>query len=108
MIVASDFISDEDSDLLVMRRDLLSKGNSMEFINVANKARNIGIIDMKVNKYETKVRVKNYNDEGYDVNVKLTKEGEVLDETSLPMAASSIEALSFDTPLGISKIELEV
>ncbi len=108
VIIASDFISDEDSDLLVMRRDLLSKGNSMEFVNVATAARNIGIVDMKVNKYDTKIRVKNYNDEPYDVKVKLVKDNEVLDETTVSMAAKSVEALSFDTPLGVSRIELEV
>ncbi|MFC1704736.1 BatA and WFA domain-containing protein [Nanoarchaeota archaeon] len=108
IIVASDFISDEESDLGVIRRDLMAKGNIVEFINVANKARNLGIIDMDVNKYETKVRVKNANPGGEDVTVKLIKDNKVLDEATISIAANSIEALGFETPLGISSIELDV
>ncbi|MBW2984819.1 BatA and WFA domain-containing protein [Candidatus Woesearchaeota archaeon] len=108
VVIASDFISDESSDILVMRRDLMAKGHVVEFINLANKARNIGIIDMKVSKYETKIRVKNYNDGAEDVTVKLLKDNGALDEETVAIAANSIEALSFETPLGTSMIQLDV
>jgi hypothetical protein len=106
VIVASDFVSDESSDLTVIRRDLMSKGNIVEFINVANKVRNIGLIDMDVDKYQTKIRIKNFFETAEDVTVKLIKDNKVLDEITQPIAPNSIEALSFDTPLGISTIEL--
>jgi hypothetical protein len=106
VIVASDFVSDESSDLTVIRRDLMSKGNIVEFINVANKVRNIGIVDMDVDKYQTKIRIKNYFETAEDVTVKLIKDNQVLDEIVQPIAPNSIEALSFETPLGISSIEL--
>lgn len=106
VIVASDFISKESSDILVIRRDLMAKGNIVEFINVANKANNVGIISMNVDKHNTKIRVKNYNREGESVTVRLTQDNNILDEVTVDIARNSIEALSFETPLGISKIEL--
>ncbi|MBW2980849.1 BatA and WFA domain-containing protein [Candidatus Woesearchaeota archaeon] len=108
LVVASDFISDESSDITVMRRDLMTKGNLVEFINVADEARNVGIIDMNVDKYETRVRVKNYNDWEEAVVIKLIKDNNVLDEERVSIAPNSVEALSFETPLSTSRIELNV
>ena len=60
--VISDFIATEGSDLIMAKRSLASKGNTVNFIDVNSEAENIGIIGLIVDKDETIVEIKNYKD----------------------------------------------
>jgi len=106
--VISDFISTEGSDLLIARRSLASKGNTVNFIDVNSKADNIGIVDIIVDKDETIVEIKNYKDEEVSVVVDLTKNNNKISEKKLKLLPNSKEKITFETPAGISKINLNV
>jgi len=107
IVVISDFIQTEGQDILVAKRTLVSKSNIVDFVDVASQGKNVGIVDLIIEKYQTKVYIKNYNDDEANVKVKLKKE-EALDEKTIKILPKSVESLVFETPLGISTIELDV
>jgi len=106
--VISDFIATEGSDLLMAKRELTSKGNSVNFIDVRNEAENIGITDLIVDKDETTVEIKNYKDKDERFKVTLSKGNDKISERELELLANSKEKIIFDTLEGISKISLDV
>jgi hypothetical protein len=106
--VVSDFISTEGSDLLMAKRALASKGNSVNFIDVGGEANNIGITDMIVDKDETVVEIKNFEDKDETVGVSLNKGGLRLSQKEIKLLAGSKEKLTFETPSGVATINLDV
>jgi hypothetical protein len=106
--VISDFIATEGSDLLMARRELASKGNSVNFIDMRNDAENIGITDLIVDKKETTVEIKNYIDKDTSVKVELLKGNSKVSEERIDLLANSKEKIIFDTLEGISKISLDI
>ncbi len=106
--VISDFIATEGSDLLMARRELASKGNSVNFIDVKNDAENIGITDIIVNKKETTVEIKNYIDEDTSINVELLKGNSKVSEEQIELLANSKEKIIFDTLEDTSKVSLDI
>jgi len=107
IIVISDFKITEGQDPLVIKRILGSKGIQVDFIDIGKNANNIGIIDMHVNKFQTKIYVKNYKET--DANVKLNLiQGKIMKTLEKTIKPMSIENLIFPTLPGKSKIELDV
>ncbi len=106
--VVSDFIATEGSDLIMAKRSLASKGNTVNFIDVNNEAENIAITDLIVDKKETTVEIKNYKDEDISVQVNLMKGNSKISEKTIKLLANSKEKIIFDTLEGISKITLNV
>ncbi len=106
--VVSDFIATEGSDLLMAKRNLMSEGNTVNFIDVSNEAENIGIVDLIVDKDETIVEIKNYGDSDKVVNVDLVRDNNKISERRLELLPNSKEKITFETPSGISKISLDV
>ena len=107
IIVLSDFIATEGPDIEVVRAALSSENKIVDFVDVSNKAKNTGIIRLEVGKYSTKVYIKNFNSEPAQRAIKLMKEGKVITQTSVKIMPNSIENFIFDTPFGISRVELE-
>ena len=107
IMVFSDFISTEGPDIEVVRAALSSEDKIVDFVDVSNQANNVGIIKLEVAKYNTKVYVKNYNKESKQVTIKITKDNKAVTETKVSISPNSIENFIFDTPPGISKVELE-
>ena len=107
IIAFSDFLSTEGPDIGVVRAALTSEDKIVEFIDVSNSARNVGITKLEVTKYTTKVYVKNFNNEPAQRNIKITRDDKVITQTKVTIAPNSIENFIFDTPAGISRIELE-
>ena len=107
IVVFSDFIATEGPDLEVVRAALSSEDKIVDFVDVSNKAKNTGIIRLEVGKYSTKVYIKNFNNEGVQKTIKILKDSKVITQTSVKIAPNSVENFIFDTPAGISRIELE-
>lgn len=107
IIVFSDFLSIEGPDIQVVKTTILSEDKLVDFVDVSNNAKNAGIIKLEVGKYSTKVYVKNFNKEVVQRAIKLLKDSKVITQTRVSIAPNSIENFIFDTPSGISKVELE-
>jgi len=107
IIVFSDFIATEGPDIGVVRTTLSAEDKLVDFVDVSNSAKNTGIIKLEVAKYNTKVYVKNFNSEAVQKVIKLVKDNKVITQTGVKIAPNSIENFIFDTPAGISKVELE-
>ena len=107
IIALSDFIGTEGPDIEVVRSALASEDKIVDFVDVSNKAKNVGIIKLEVTKYNTKVYVKNFNNEPAQRTIKIVKDGKAITETKVTIASNSIENFIFDTPSGVSKVELD-
>ncbi|MBW2975570.1 BatA and WFA domain-containing protein [Candidatus Woesearchaeota archaeon] len=105
--VISDFIATEGSDLLMAKRDLVSRGNSVNLIDVSNDAENIGIVDLIVEKDETVAVIKNYMESDKSIKVTLTHNNKKVSEKSLTVLAKSKEKINLETLQGISEIRLD-
>jgi len=106
IIVISDFLATEGPDIEVVRATLSSEDKVVDFVDVSNNAKNVGIIKLEVTKYNTKVYVKNFNNEAKEVTIKIVKDNKAITQTQVTIAPNSIENFIFDTPAGISKVEL--
>ncbi len=105
IIVISDFIVEDVNELLKAKRILSSKGIDVKFISTWNKAKNMGIIDLDVNKHNTVAYVKNFNDDA-EITVALVKDGSALETKSKKITAKSTEIFNFETPTGISEVTI--
>ncbi|HZX45157.1 MAG TPA: BatA and WFA domain-containing protein [Candidatus Nanoarchaeia archaeon] len=106
--VISDFIQTEGSDILIAKRELASRGHSVNLIDVNSKAENIGITDIFVDKKETIIEIKNYKDSDEKIRVSLSKDGRKVDSRELSLLAKSKEKVLFETLGGLSELTLEV
>ena len=107
VIVLSDFLSTEGPDIEVVRATLASEDKLVDFFDVSNKAENVGIVNLVVTKYNTKVFIKNFNDEPKKRTMKIVKDKKVISQTDVTIAPNSIENFIFDTPAGVSQVELD-
>ena len=107
VVVISDFLITEGPDVSVVRATLESEDKVVSFIDMSNNAKNVGITRLEVTKYSTKVYIKNYNNEQAQRTIKIVKDNKVISQTKVNIAPNSIENFIFDTPPGISKVELE-
>jgi len=109
IVVISDFNNVDGPDLLVVKRTLSSEDIIINFVDVTNDAENAGIIRMDVKKHSIKVFVKNFNQVGKQINLKLVKDKKTLAESgNINILPNSIESFIFDdTPTGLSTIVLE-
>ncbi|MBW2988807.1 BatA domain-containing protein [Candidatus Woesearchaeota archaeon] len=105
--VISDFISTEGSDLLMAKRSIVSKGNTVNFIDVYEEAENIAITGIMVDKDETVVEIKNYNPDDENIRVVLANDNKKISEKRIDILANSKEKLTFETLSGVSTISLE-
>ncbi|HLG24406.1 MAG TPA: BatA and WFA domain-containing protein [Candidatus Nanoarchaeia archaeon] len=107
IVVFSDFLPTEGPDIEVVKAAISSDDKIVDFVDVSNNAKNTGIVRLEVTKYTTKVYVKNFNSESREVNIKLMKEGKQITQTKVNIAPYSTENFVFDTPAGISTVELD-
>ncbi len=107
IVVLSDFLSTEGPDVEVVKTALISEDKIIDFVDVSNNAKNVGIVRLEVSKYTTKVYVKNFNNEPKQVTIKIARDNKVITQTKVNIAPNSVENFVFDTPSGISRVELE-
>ncbi|HHI04008.1 MAG TPA: VWA domain-containing protein [Candidatus Woesearchaeota archaeon] len=106
VVVISDFIVNDLNELLKAKRILSSKSIDVKFISTWNKAKNIGIINLNIDKYNTVAYVKNFNDDDAEIITALVKDGSALETKSKKITAHSTEVFNFETPTGISEIKI--
>ncbi len=107
IIVYSDFLSTEGPDMEVVKTTIVSENKIVDFVDMSNTAKNVGITNLEVTKYNTKVYVKNFGNASVQRTIKIVKDNKAITETKVTIAPNSIENFIFDTPAGISKVQLE-
>ncbi|MBI2107758.1 BatA domain-containing protein, partial [Candidatus Woesearchaeota archaeon] len=107
IVVLSDFSSTEGPDVQVVRSAISSKDRIIDFIDLSNKAQNVGIINLEVGKYTTKLFIKNYNSEEKTVRLKISRDGkDITSSDPIKISPKSIESFVFDTVEGVAKVQL--
>ena len=106
IVVISDFKVTEGQDPLVLKRILASKDIPVDFVDVSNKAENVGIINLEIDKYETKAYVKNFKEQDEKIKAALIQGDSMIEQTKT-IKANSVEVYTFDTLPGVGKIELD-
>jgi hypothetical protein len=107
VVVLSDFITTKDADdPLVSKRLLNSRGNAVDFVNLAEKVENIGFVDATIQKDITEAYIKNFNDQEKTVTISLLKEEKTVTKQDLTIAPRSKEKISFNTQPGLSTLKI--
>lgn len=107
IVVISDFKITEGQDPAVLKRIIASKKIAVDFIDVGSRAENTGIINLEVDKYQSKAYVKNFNGIDKKVKATLTYGSSGIEETKT-IKPGSVEVYTFDTPPGVSRVELDI
>ena len=107
IVVLSDFLPTEGPDVQVVKTAITTDDRLVDFIDVSNKVNNVGITSMETNKYNTKVYAKNFDSQPAQRTVKLIKDSKEITSAKIAIGPNSIENFVFDTPSGLSKVELE-
>ncbi|MDO8740813.1 MAG: BatA domain-containing protein [Candidatus Woesearchaeota archaeon] len=103
VIAISDFINTGGQDPNVAKKVLLSKGLSVDFINVRGKiSGNVGFVDLNIKEDSTTAYIKNFNDEAKTIKLAVGSK-----ETDITLNPKSTEAYSFETPSGTTKLEIK-
>ena len=107
VVVLSDFITTMDNDdPIVSKRLLNARGNSVEFVNLASKANNIGFVDLNVQKDFTEAYIKNFNNEEKTITISLIKNKETITKKDITLNARSKEKIVFETLPGLSTLKI--
>lgn len=103
VIVISDFLNTNGLDPETAKNVLESKGIIVDMINVGEAKSNVGITDLQVDKDTSTVYIRNFDKGEKLVPLKI---GDVNKNLKIP--PQSVETFSFETPNGLTKIEIEV
>ncbi len=107
IVVISDFLLTEGPDVQVIKTLLMAEDKIIDFIDVSTKTENTGIIRLEVGKFSSKVYIKNFDEVEKKRKVEIKKDGKVIASSNLlTLPPNSIENFEFDTPAGVSTIEL--
>lgn len=103
VVVLSDFINTGGQDPDIAKTVLENKGLVVDFINVADSpSSNVGIIDLEAGNSQTTVHVKNFDESRRSVGLSVGSS-----KTTLNIAPVSVETFTFQTPPGVTKIEID-
>ncbi len=107
VVIISDFIMTEGPDVQVIKTLLTAQDKVVDFVDVSSITPNTGIIKLDIGKFTSKVHIKNFNGEETKTKVEIKKDGKTLAGSNLiTIAPYSIENFEFDTPAGVSTLEL--
>lgn len=106
VVVLSDFIATEGSNVMVAKKSLEAQGIQVLFIDFGSKGKNVGIIDLKITKDFTKAYIKNFDEGEADVFVEVINGGEKIFEKSVTIAPNSVETVSFKNKGGVSEVKI--
>jgi hypothetical protein len=107
VIVFSDFITTmENDDPIVSKRLLNSRGNAVEFVDLSTDAKNVGFVDLNIQKDSTEAWIKNFNDEEVTITVSLVKGSNDVDKQSFKINPRSKEKIAFETLPGLSTLKI--
>lgn len=107
VVIISDFIMTEGPDVAVIKTLLNAQDKVVDFVDVSSHTKNTGIIKLDIGKFTSKVHIKNFEGEETKTKVEIRKDGKTLAASNLiTLQPYSIENFEFDTPPGVSTIEL--
>lgn len=103
VIVISDFINTGGQDPNIAKKVLLSKGLAVDFIGAADRnLSNVGFTDLNIKEDSTTAYIKNFNNGARTIKLAVGNK-----ETELSINPKSTEAYSFETPSGVTKLEIK-
>lgn len=103
VVVLSDFINTGGQDPDIAKTVLENKGLVVDFINVVDSpSSNVGIINLEAGNSQTTVHVKNFDESRRSVGLSVGSS-----KTTLNIAPVSVETFTFQTPPGVTKIEID-
>jgi hypothetical protein len=104
VIVISDFINTGGQDPDIAKAVLETKGLVVDFINVGTIGKsNVGIVQLDAGNEQTTIYVKNYNKQEVNTNLVVGAS-----QTALSIPGQGIETYSFQTPPGVTRLELGI
>ncbi len=107
IVVVSDFAWTEGADPDVARRLLEAKGLVVDYVKVGKPVNNMGIVDLKVDRLETRVFVKNFNKKEKTVTLAIDYESGEDRKISKTLLPESIEVFVLESRGGITQLTLE-
>src|SRR3989338_6424997 len=107
IVVFSDFLSTDGPDVKVVKTAITTDDRIVDFVDVSNKANNVGIIKSEIDKYTSRIYIKNFNPEEKTIKIKIYKDGtEITSSDPIKLAPNSIESCVFETVPGTAKVEI--
>lgn len=107
IVVISDFVYTTGTDPVIAKQIIAAKGIPMKLINLGDTVQNIGIVNMKLDKEETKVYVRNFNDRGAEISLEYFNNDKIINKSTKTLLPNSVEVFSFKTKQGISEIRID-
>lgn len=107
IVLISDFTSNQGSDAVVARRRIISNGNNIDFIAVGEALPNIGIVDIKFDKHNARVYVKNYFSQDKTITLVHKHEGKEINSTGITLGKSEMGSVGFSLITGKNMIEIK-
>ena len=107
IVVFSDFLSTDGPDVKVVKTAVTTDDRIVDFVDVSNKANNVGIIKSEIDKYTSRIYIKNFNPEEKTIKIKIYKDNtEITSSDPIKISPKSIESFVFDTVSGTAKVEV--
>ncbi|MBD3310564.1 hypothetical protein GF351_05065 [Candidatus Woesearchaeota archaeon] len=106
--VISDFIQTHGPDMLVAKRSLTSSETAVEFVDISEEAKNVGIIGFVPGRYRSVARIKNFNKEPAELGIRLVQWGSTKYSEETTIEPESVEVFEFETLPGRSQLEISV
>lgn len=109
ILVISDFIQTQGPDPNVVKKILEADKAVVDMVNVASKPDkgNFGIVDLSIEKHNTIVYLKNYNDIEKSITISVINSNKEIKKVSKTFLAKSVDTVSFETPPGTTEIKIE-
>jgi hypothetical protein len=104
--VISDFISTDGPDPEEVKTILEAKGIVVDFVNVGGKANNVGIVDIAIGGTESKVIVKNYNDNEETITLSAKFEDKTSKRAAKILLPISKESFMIPTNAGVTTLKI--
>ncbi|MBI4150166.1 VWA domain-containing protein [Candidatus Woesearchaeota archaeon] len=107
ILVMSDFAWTEGADPEVVRRLLEAKDLVVDYVKVGSPAKNVGIVDLKIDRLETKIFVRNFNKKENTITLSIDYENAEDKKMSKTILAESMETFVIESKGGITMITIE-
>ncbi|MFW6311616.1 MAG: DUF7408 domain-containing protein [Nanoarchaeota archaeon] len=103
IIVISDFLNNVGPSVLIEKEKAESKGQVVSFLNVYSPQKNIGIINVKIERPDSIAYIKNFNFEDEKVNIEINGQ-----KSEIVIPKRSIVPINFRLEAGVNKLSIDV
>lgn len=108
VLVISDFLQTHGPDPNVVRKILEANKAVVDMVNVAGNPSqgNLGIVDLVIEKHNTVVYIKNFNDVEKTATITVVNNNKEIKKISKIFLANSVDTISFETPGGSTEVDI--